>query len=110
MPSNGLIAKIVLRDLDLLCDGNKFETLISLISGTTFVDLYLTTHGLIAKIVLHDLVLLFESKIFEMLASQKRCELLQKRMGWLLLILAYVIGTLQNLYSVILTNVFKVEI
>ena len=87
LPSNGVIAKIVLINLDLLFEGQKFETVRASIKmhGTSFVDLcYLSSNALIAKNVQRDLDLVFEVKKYETLTYLKWLKLAYKSVERLL--------------------------
>ena len=79
-PSNGVIRKVVLHDLDLLFQGQIFKN--DSISETVRANskyaiwllhiLIFATEWRHCKVVLSDLDLLFQGKIFQMLISWKR--------------------------------------
>ena len=80
LSSNGVTAKTVLCDLDLLFKGQQFKMLISLkrweLAENEQNDFYrfgyLQTNDIIAKFTSNDLDILFEVKKFEMLLSRKQ--------------------------------------
>ena len=70
MPSNGVVAKIILRDLDLLFDGQNLKTIISLkrqelarnAQNDFYIFVYLLTNDRIARFTHNDFDLLFQGK------------------------------------------------
>ena len=67
MPSNDVIAKNAIHDLDVLFEGQHFivytiRAIAKKCEGDIYKFWYLPSNGVIAKIVLHDLNLLSEGK------------------------------------------------
>ena len=84
MPYDGIIYKIALRDVDLLFEGRKFQTLIHQnrlelaknASNGFNIFRYFSTNDTIAKVVSHDIYLLFQSKKCEVFISRSaKCDM-----------------------------------
>ena len=68
MPSNETMAKVVLHDLNLLFQGQTFETSIGSASTKMYRSIFkyfLYINDTIVKVVFHDLDLLFKVKMLK---------------------------------------------